>query len=75
MGQLNQILERSSELSEAIADSLADATIYEGIRAEMALGMCNISFEHADALRLLSTTGLFTSSISLLRPQFEALLR
>lgn len=75
MNQLIQILERSSELSEAIAELLVDTTIYEGTRAEVALGMCNISFEHSDSLRLLSAAGFFTSSISLLRPQFETLLR
>lgn len=75
MSSLNETLERSTALSEAIAELLTDATIYEGSRAEVALGMCNISFEHADSVRLLSAAGLFTSSISLLRPQFETLIR
>ena len=37
--------------------------------------MCGVSFEHAESVRILIATGNFTSSLGVLRMQYEALVK
>lgn len=72
---LDQMMKRSDELYVAIIDLLNDVPVYPGERNEAAMVACGIAFEHALGLRVLLESGCPTSSVSMLRLQFEALTR
>ncbi len=72
---LERMLRRSDELHEKLLALLDDAEFDGSPRGEAAFGMCFVALEHGTALRALMTIGLPTSSVSLMRLQFEALTR
>lgn len=78
MEALNPVLSRSEELETSIFRIL-DPESYElfngSARLALVLAACEISIDHARALRLLINAGLPTSAVSLLRPQGESLVR
>lgn len=72
---LAQMLQRSDTLHEQLDSLLGDAEFDGSPRGEAALGMCVVSMEHAIALRALMALRLPASAVSLMRLQFEALMR
>ena len=74
-GDLEVLLARSSELAEAIFDFAGSTHGLGDARSEAALAALSASFEHAAALRLLMAAALGSSATSLMRLQYEALVR
>ena len=72
---LEQMLLRSDALHERLNELLDDAAFDGSARGEAALGMCVVAMEHGTALRALMALGMPTSAVSLMRLQFEALMR
>ena len=70
-----QLLDRSDELYEEIAQRLNAAQFDTSDRGQVVCGMCFVSFEHGDSIRLLVGAGKPTSIVGLMRMQFEALVR
>lgn len=66
---------KSNLLHNALREVFNDARPYPGRRFSLAMGACEVAFEHADALRSLVSAGFPTSAAALLRVQFEALIR
>lgn len=69
------MLGRSDELRQAIIDILGDSGFDPSPRGQATFAMCSVSMEHGLAIRLLLAAGFATSAISLMRLQFEALVR
>lgn len=72
---LNVILGRSDDLHKAILDLLDEVAFDDSPRGRASCGMCDVSFEHWVSLRMLILAGCPTSAVSLMRLQFEALVR
>ncbi|SFQ24323.1 hypothetical protein [Variovorax sp. 770b2] len=72
---LSRLLDRSDVLHETILRYLDHSSFYDSSREEASFGMCSVSLEHAQSLRLLFAADLPTSAVGLLRLQFEALTR
>lgn len=76
MDDLNLVLARSHEFAERLmAEVEAADTLVGGERAEAASAAAELAFEHAHALRVLFEAETPNSATSLLRHQYEALLR
>ena len=75
MTTIEHLLQRSIELEETIFKLLNGATYSDSPRSLATLTMCDIALEHADSFRLLTANGNFTSAVSLIRLQFEAISR
>lgn len=69
------LLKRSIEYEELVFGMLALEPYDDSKRIKLSHTMCAVSIEHSDSLRILLESGNFTSSIGLLRLQFEALVR
>jgi hypothetical protein len=72
---LERMLHRSDALHARVLSLLGDAPFDGSPRGEAAFGMCFLALEHATALRTLMALRQPTSAVSLLRLQFEALVR
>lgn len=75
---LDALLSRSEQLERALVETLQDggyALFDDSARLSTAFSLCNLSLEHAAALRLLVGAGLAAAALALLRPQYETLLR
>ncbi|WPM28972.1 hypothetical protein OGV25_13390 [Pseudomonas sp. P1B16] len=72
---MDDLLNRSDELHDEILRLLHGVPAYPGIRHEIALVACGMALEHALSLRLLVSAGYYTSALSMLRLQYEALTR
>jgi hypothetical protein len=70
-----EFLSRSTELAEALADFLTLAPYDNSARVTSSRTLCGVSFEHAESVRILIATGNFTSSLGVLRMQYEALVK
>lgn len=69
------LLIKSSELAEALAPFLV-LEPYDGTaRIRSSHAMCGVSSEHAESVRILIATGNFTSSLGVLRMQYDALVK
>lgn len=75
MDDLDKLLGRSAELADAIADELQTMDFPVDSRGTATLGLCDVSFEHAEALKSLMADGLPTSAVAMLRLQYESLVR
>jgi hypothetical protein len=76
MDDLNVVLARSHEFAEHLtAEIETAATVVGGERAEAASAAAELAFEHGHALRVLFQAETPNSATSLLRHQYEALLR
>lgn len=73
--ELNQLLQRSALLDTALTRFVPNS--FEGVSDRTASSriMCAVGFEHAESVKILIANDNFTSSISLLRLQYEALVR
>lgn len=72
---MDDFLDRSDELHLEVLGLLDGASTYPGIRYEVALVACGVALEHALSLRLLVRAQCYTSAISMMRLQYEALTR
>lgn len=73
--ELKQLLRRSALLDAALIRFVP--THFEGVSDRIASSriMCGVGFEHAESVKILIANDNFTSAISLLRLQYEALVR
>lgn len=72
------MLRRSVELDLAALDILSPETFElanDGANVVACLGACEVAMEHARAIRTLISEGFDTTAASILRLQFEALVR
>lgn len=72
---IDEILMRSAELSKRLTDTYLIKPDWKSDRLRCANIMCNVAFEHAESLQILTATGNFTSAVGLLRMQYESLVR
>ena len=72
---LDSLIDKSLALYTAIGEILSDAGIYDLDRAEACYRLCSLSFEHGSSVLLLAAHKNNTSSASMVRLQFEALVR
>lgn len=72
---INELLKRSAELESKLANFLALRPCFDSERTASSRIMCSIAFEHAESAKMLIATGNFASAISLVRLQYEALVR
>jgi hypothetical protein len=78
MPPLTELLERSEELEVAVfavLEQIDYGHVAEDLRLDAGVRLAMVSLEHGRALRRLVGEDLFTSSVSLMRSQFEALTR
>jgi hypothetical protein len=68
-------LERNGQFHERVADHLAQLVPYSGGRFDLALKSALLSAEHSLAAFVLISGGLHAPGYTLLRPQFETLVR
>ena len=72
---INQLLSRSVELEKKLFQNINIEFLAHSHRNEASRILSIVSFEHAESLKMLLTSGNFTSSIGLLRLQYEAFVR
>lgn len=72
---MDRILTRSAEYEKLVVEMLALPSFDNSKRTRLTHIMCSVSIEHGESLKILLASGNFTSSIGLLRLQFEALVR
>lgn len=72
---MDEFLDRSDELHAEILRLLDGVLAYPGARHEVALVACGMALEHTLSLRLLVRAGYYTSALSMMRLQYEALTR
>jgi hypothetical protein len=72
---LNALLTRSAELHDTLDGFLGLALYEAGPRSRVSRVMCGISFEHAESVKILTASANFTSAASLLRRQYESVVR
>jgi hypothetical protein len=72
---IEELLNRSAELAEVLAEFLTLSPNDDSARITASGTLCGVSFEHAESVRILIGTGNFTSSLGVLRMQYEALVK
>jgi len=72
---MDEFLDRSDVLHAKILRRLDGVPAYPGARHEVALVACGMALEHALSLRFLVRVGYYTSALSMMRLQYEALTR
>ena len=75
MNSLNDLLKRSAELEEVLLPFLALPPANSTDKLVSSRIMCGVSFEHAESAKILTAAGNFTSALSIVRLQYEALVR
>lgn len=75
MIDIADLLHRSDELSTELAALLGLPPYDNSSRITSSRTLCGVSFEHAESVRVLIGTGNFTSSLGVLRMQYEALVK
>ena len=73
--KLDQLLDRTAALHEAVYAHRATLQPYPGNRFTVAFQSCLLSMEHATSILLLINAELYPSAYTLTRPQFESLVR
>ncbi|MFI3044522.1 DUF6988 family protein [Pseudomonas coronafaciens] len=71
----DRFLDKSDDLHVEILGLLDGVPAYPGIRHEVAMVACGMALEHALSLHLLVRAECYTSALSLIRLQYEALTR
>lgn len=74
-GRLNQLLERTAQFHEAVHEHIGNFLPFEGIRYLVAFQAGLLSLDHATGALVLIGHGLFPSAYTLMRPQYECLVR
>ena len=72
---LNLLLTRSAQYEEELFSLFPDSAFQDDDKTIAITSMCNIALEHSVAIRILIGAGIPTSAMSLLRLQYEALVR
>ncbi len=72
---IDDLLKRSAELAEVLAQFLTPAPTDVSPRTTSSRTLCAVSFEHAASVQILASAGHFTSSLGVLRMQYEALAK
>ncbi|WP_228393799.1 DUF6988 family protein [Pseudomonas helleri] len=72
---MDKFQDKSDELHAEILVLLDGVPPYPGIRHEVALVACGLALEHALSLRLMVRAECYTSALSMMRLQYEALTR
>jgi len=72
---MDQLLQRSAEYEELVLEMLKLPSYDNSERIKLSHIMCSVAIEHAESAKILLATGNFTSSLGVLRLQFEALVR
>lgn len=75
MTNIVELLHRSDELTAELTVFLALSPYDNSARVTSSRTLCGVSFEHAESVRVLISTGNFTSSLGVLRMQYEALVK
>lgn len=73
--RLNALLERTAQFQQAVHAHIGDLAPAEGERHRVAFQAALLSLEHAAAALVLIEQGLFASAYTLMRPQYECLVR
>lgn len=73
--ELDLLIARSEAFEDELFGLLEDSPFSSDDQSAAVLAMCNIALEHANALRELIRAGLPTSAMSMLRLQYEAVVR
>ncbi len=75
MTSIADLLHQSDKLATELS-ALLDLSPYDNSpRITSSRTLCGVSFEHSESVRILVTTGNFTSSLGVLRMQYEALVK
>lgn len=69
------LLHQSDELATELSALLELPPYDNSPRMTSSHTLCGVSFEHSESVRILITTGNFTSSLGVLRMQYEALVK
>lgn len=73
--KLKQLLDRTAKFHESVLEHVGSLTPAGGKRFPVAFKAALLSLEHASAALVLIHVGLFASAYTLLRPQYESLVR
>ena len=74
MADIADLLRQSDELATELS-ALLELPTDNSPRVTASRTLCGVSFEHSESVRILITTGNFTSSLGMLRMQYEALVK
>lgn len=69
------LLHQSDELATKLSELLELPACHNSPRITASRTLCGVSFEHSESVRVLIATGNFTSSLGVLRMQYEALVK
>ena len=72
---LSDLLYQSDELAAELSALLELSPYDNSPRISASRTLCGVSFEHSESVRILIKTGNFTSSLGVLRMQYEALTK
>jgi hypothetical protein len=72
---LDKVLTRSNNLHNAIIQRIYSIEIDNAIRSVLAKSLAGISFEHSNSIMILMKQYSYTTAVSLLRLQYEAVAR
>jgi len=72
---MDQLLQRSAEYEELVVEMLILPSYDSSARTKLSHIMCSVAIEHAESAKILLAAGNFTSSLGVVRLQFEALVR
>ncbi len=72
---MDKLLHCSVEYEKIMVNILNYSPYEDSKRTRVSRIMCSVSFEHAESIKILLATHNFTSSLGLLRLQYEALVR
>ncbi len=72
---IKKVLKRSIELERILLNFLKLELRENVPRRETSRVMCSVCFEHSESIKMLISSGNFTSAIGLLRLQYEAIVR
>lgn len=75
VNQLNSLLTRSAQYEEELFGLFPSSSFQDDAKTIAITTMCNIALEHSAAVRVLISSGIPTSAISMLRLQYEAIVR
>lgn len=70
-----ELLKRSSELASVLEEFLQLPPYSTSAKIVSSHTLCGVSFEHGESVRILTASGNFTSSLGVLRMQYEALVK
>jgi hypothetical protein len=73
--EIEVLLNRSTELADVLTDFLTLRLANKSAKVLSSRLLCEVSLEHAEGVRTLISLGNFTSSLGVLRMQYETLVK